>query len=163
MKKYKLLQWYPAIPKWLEAGDTVENTRDSPDCYFAIYKGAGDGFCQLITNKKKEVENNPEFWGEVEEITMSEEMTNSWLVSQLMHAYLDCTNNQTDPNIFLDLKEKVVNRMDNELKLSDLVEAESIAREKMPIKVKWEVKEKNSMTTVPQWIIEAMLEFASPS
>ena len=94
---------------------------------------------------------------------MSEEMTNSWLVSQLMHAYLDCTNNQTNPNIFLDLKEKVVNRMDNELKLSDLVEAESIAREKMPIKVKWEVKEKNSMTTVPKWIIEAMLEFASPS
>ena len=44
-------------------------------------------------------------------------------------------------------------------RLSDLVEAESIAREKMPIKVKWEVKEKNSMTTVPQWIIEAMLEF----
>jgi hypothetical protein len=57
------------------------------------------------------------------------------------------------------LKEKVVNRMDNELKLSDLVEAERIAREKMPIKVKWEVKEKNSMTTVPQWIIEAMIEF----
>jgi hypothetical protein len=53
--------------------------------------------------------------------------------------------------------------MKTEQRLSDLVEAESIAREKMPIKVKWEVKEKNSMTTVPQWIIEAMLEFASPS
>jgi len=33
MKKYKLLQWYPAIPKWLEVGDTVENTKDIPDCY----------------------------------------------------------------------------------------------------------------------------------
>ena len=53
--------------------------------------------------------------------------------------------------------------MKTEQRLSDLVEAESIAREKMPIKVKWEVKEKNSMTTVPKWIIEAMLEFASPS
>jgi hypothetical protein len=53
--------------------------------------------------------------------------------------------------------------MKTEQRLSDLVEAERIAREKMPIKVKWEVKEKNSMTTVPQWIIEAMLEFASPS
>jgi hypothetical protein len=101
MKKYKLLQWYPAIPKWLEVGDTVENTKDIPDCYFAIYKGAGDGFCQLITNKKKEVENNPEFWGEVEEITMSEE-NNINLSSDDSNLYAN-TGNTGDVKSFQDV------------------------------------------------------------
>lgn len=52
--------------------------------------------------------------------------------------------------------------MSEQKRLSDLVEeehAEEIARQHMPIKFKWEVNEKNSMTTVPDWIIKAMIEF----
>jgi len=41
-------------------------------------------------------------------------------------------------------------------RISDPVE---IAREKMPREFIWEVNEKNSMTAVPRWIIEAMIEF----
>lgn len=54
------------------------------------------------------------------------------------------------------------NTSTSEPRLSDLAEqehAEEIARQKMPIKFKWEVNEKDSMTTVPKWIIEAMIEF----
>jgi len=48
------------------------------------------------------------------------------------------------------------------MRLSDLVErehAEELARSKMPKKFKWEVNRKTDSTSIPQWIVEAMIEY----
>jgi len=54
MKKFKLIKWYPSIPKFYEVGNIVRLC----ECYY----------CDLMGNRiasKNEVEDNPEFWDEI--------------------------------------------------------------------------------------------------
>ncbi|HHX61041.1 MAG TPA: hypothetical protein GX707_10075 [Epulopiscium sp.] len=56
MKKFKLKQWYPSLPKWMEIGAVAR--------YIKMYE------CYFITNytiQVSEVENNPDFWELIEE------------------------------------------------------------------------------------------------
>ncbi len=56
MKKYRLKQRYPSLPKWVEIGAVAK--------YIKMYE------CYFISNytiQESEVENNPDFWELIEE------------------------------------------------------------------------------------------------
>ncbi len=56
MKKYRLKQGYPSLPKWVEIGAVAK--------YIKMYE------CYFISNytiQVSEVENNPDFWELIEE------------------------------------------------------------------------------------------------
>jgi|AntDeeMinimDraft_5_1070356.scaffolds.fasta_scaffold10283_3 hypothetical protein len=51
---------------------------------------------------------------------------------------------------------------DPDIRLSELVEREDAKRKilkKLPGIFKWEVNKKTDSTTIPEWLIEAMIEF----
>lgn len=61
-KKYKLKQWYPSLPSCMEEGKYVIQGENATNKYFTVHKGV-----KIEVANKKEVENYPEFWEEIEE------------------------------------------------------------------------------------------------
>ena len=59
MKKYKLKQWYPSLGGDFEVKDIVYFDRIR-GCYVSVHD-------RDISLRKREVENNPDFWGLIEE------------------------------------------------------------------------------------------------
>ena len=60
MKRYKLKQWYPSLPKSWTVGDIVSTWRIGSE-YYHVPPDRNE------TIYKEEVENNPDFWELIEE------------------------------------------------------------------------------------------------
>lgn len=61
-KQYKLKKWYPSLPKDWKVGDTVKEKLGGLFPY-----GNSDENRKSRYISKEEIENNPEFWEEIEE------------------------------------------------------------------------------------------------
>lgn len=64
-KKYKLIKWYPSLPKEINVGYVVSIGTHPYDRYFGLIGITISPKNELYGIPKDEVENNPEFWEEV--------------------------------------------------------------------------------------------------